>query len=46
MNKIIKAHEEKKANVKAEEVKDGAMPAYLLDREKTNPTKILSNSIK
>jgi ribosome biogenesis protein NSA2 len=46
MKKLIKAHEEKDAEVKAEEVKEGALPAYLLDREKTTDTKVLSNMIK
>ena len=46
MKKLIKAHEEKDVKVKAEEVKEGAIPAYLLDREKTSDSKILSNMIK
>lgn len=33
MKKLIKANEEKKVDVAKEEVKDGAVPAYLLDRE-------------
>jgi hypothetical protein len=33
MKKLIKAHEEKKADVKTQETKEGALPAYLLDRE-------------
>ena len=33
MQKLIKAHEEKKIDVKAADVKEGALPTYLLDRE-------------
>lgn len=46
MKKLIQAHEEKDTKVKAEEVKEGAVPTYLLDREKTNNSKILANTIK
>ncbi|KRW98367.1 hypothetical protein PPERSA_03539 [Pseudocohnilembus persalinus] len=46
MKKLIQAHEEKDTKVKADEVKEGALPAYLLDREKTNDSKILANTIK
>lgn len=46
MKKLIKANEEKKVDVQQEEVKDGAVPAYLLDREQTNSSKVLSNMIK
>ena len=42
----IKAHEEKNIEVKADDVKEGALPAYLLDRENVNRTKILSNMVK
>jgi ribosome biogenesis protein NSA2 len=47
MRKKIKAHEEKQAKVQ-EEVKrpEGAVPAYLLDRNEVNRTKVLSNMIK
>ena len=45
--KRIKAHEEKEATVKDEKEKtDGAVPAYLLDRNEVNRTKVLSNMIK
>lgn len=47
MKKTLKAHQEKDAKVKdADEVKPGAVPAYLLDREKQRRTKVLSNMIK
>ena len=47
MRKKIKAHEEKKANVQEETKReDGAVPAYLLDRNEVNRTKVLSNMIK
>lgn len=46
MKKLINAHEEKDTKVKADEVKEGAVPAYLLDREKTSDSKILANTIK
>ena len=46
MKKLIQAHEEKDTKVKADEVKEGAVPAYLLDRERTNDSKILANTIK
>lgn len=41
----IKAHEEKDVEVRAEP-KEGAKPAYLLDREETNRAKVLSNTLK
>lgn len=46
MRKMIKAHEEKGAEVKANEKPDGAIPGYLLEREEVNRTKILSNMVK
>lgn len=47
MKKTIKAHEEKMTKTKTEkEVQDGALPAYLLDRETQQRSKILSNQIK
>jgi len=47
MKKTIKAHEEKKTKQKStENVQEGAVPAYLLDREKQNRAKVLSNMIK
>jgi ribosome biogenesis protein NSA2 len=47
MRKAIKAHEEKEATAKDEGKKaDGAVPAYLLDRNEVNRTKVLSNMIK
>ena len=35
MKKMIKAHEEKDVEVKDLKAPEGAIPAYLLDREKT-----------
>ena len=47
MRKTIKAHEQKDATVKDQKEKvDGAVPAYLLDRNEVNRTKVLSNMIK
>ena len=47
MRKTIKAHEEKDATAKDEKKReDGAVPAYLLDRNEVNRTKVLSNMIK
>merc|ERR1711970_506733 len=46
MKKTIKAFEEKKTKEKKEEVPDGAIPAYLLDREGQSRAKVLSNMIK
>jgi ribosome biogenesis protein NSA2 len=45
MKKTIKAHEQKNADVKAK-TPENAIPTYLLDREETNRSKILSNTIK
>jgi ribosome biogenesis protein NSA2 len=47
MKKNIKAHEEKEATVTNDKkVSEGAIPAYLLDRNEVNRTKVLSNMIK
>lgn len=47
MKKNIKAHEEKEATVDStKKIEDGAIPAYLLDRNEVNRTKVLSNMIK
>ncbi|XP_074593958.1 NSA2 ribosome biogenesis factor-like IP259 [Brevipalpus obovatus] len=47
MKKTIKMHEEKLSKKKREEkVEDGAIPAYLLDRENQSRSKVLSNMIK
>jgi ribosome biogenesis protein NSA2 len=45
MKKTIKSHEEKETKQR-EEVPEGALPAYLLDREKQSRAKVLSNTIK
>ena len=43
----MKIHEEKQTKQKSnEKVQEGAVPAYLLDREKQNRAKVLSNMIK
>jgi ribosome biogenesis protein NSA2 len=46
MKKTIKMHEEKDAEVKVTKDNDTALPTYLLDRDQTNSSKILSNTIK
>ena len=46
MKKLIKAHEEKPAEVQANAKPDGAIPGYLLERQEVNRTKILSNMVK
>jgi len=48
IKKTIKAHEEKqtRGKPKEEKLKDGAVPAYLLDREIQTRGKVLSNMIK
>lgn len=43
----IKAHEEKqRKSTTSKDVAEGAIPAYLLDREKETRGKVLSNMIK
>ena len=43
----LRIHEEKDTKQRSNEtVSDGALPAYLLDREKQNRAKVLSNMIK
>jgi len=47
MKKTLKMHEERKTRQKKEdEVPEGAVPAYLLDREGQTRAKVLSNMIK
>ncbi|XP_010452561.1 PREDICTED: ribosome biogenesis protein NSA2 homolog [Camelina sativa] len=47
MKKTLKMHEESSSRRKADEnVREGAVPAYLLDREETTRAKVLSNTIK
>ncbi|KAJ1396060.1 Ribosomal protein S8e/ribosomal biogenesis NSA2 [Sesbania bispinosa] len=47
MKKTLKMHEESTSRRKADDnVQDGAVPAYLLDRENTTRAKVLSNTIK
>lgn len=46
LKKTIKMHEERTNKKVNKEVKEGAQPAYLLDREKINRSKVLSNTIK
>nr|CAG4649610.1 EOG090X0BLH [Scapholeberis mucronata]SVE93825.1 EOG090X0BLH [Scapholeberis mucronata] len=47
LKKTIKAHEEKKTRQKDEgKTPEGALPAYLLDRESTSQAKLLSSMVK
>eukprot|EP00033_Pygsuia_biforma_P000200 GCRY01000251.1.p1 GENE.GCRY01000251.1~~GCRY01000251.1.p1 ORF type:complete len:261 (+),score=55.45 GCRY01000251.1:129-911(+) len=47
MKKTIKQHEQKKAKATNDDVMpEGAVPAYLLDREGVSRAKVLSNSVK
>nr|CAG4648830.1 EOG090X0BLH [Polyphemus pediculus] len=47
LKRTIKAHEEKLSRKKEEgPVQEGAMPAYLLDRETTSQAKLLSTAVK
>jgi ribosome biogenesis protein NSA2 len=47
IKKTIKMHEEKTTKQKGEEpAREGAVPAYLLDRQEVNRAKVLSNMIK
>jgi len=46
MKKTLKMHEEKDAEVKVTKENEAALPTYLLDRDETNRSKILSNTIK
>lgn len=46
MKKTIKMHEERQTKQKTKEVPEGAVPAYLLDREQQSRAKVLSNMIK
>jgi ribosome biogenesis protein NSA2 len=46
MKKTIKQHDEKNTKVANEQVQEGAVPSYLLDRENQSRAKILSNMIK
>ncbi|CAF4332048.1 unnamed protein product, partial [Rotaria sordida] len=45
MKKTIKSHEEKETKQR-QEVPEGALPTYLLDREKQSRAKVLSNTMK
>lgn len=40
MQKMIKANEEKSIEIKLDEPDKGAVPAYLMDRENVNQTKV------
>jgi len=46
MKKTINAHSERDNKHEVEKGPEGAMPAYLLDREQTARAKVLSNTIK
>lgn len=45
MQKMIKANEEKAVEVKVDKPDEGAVPAYLLDRENVNQTKVWIKNI-
>ena len=40
MKKLINAHQEKMIDVKVDKPEEGALPAYLLDRENVNRSKV------
>jgi ribosome biogenesis protein NSA2 len=49
MKKTIHMHEEKQGKAKTKDsdmMKDGAVPAYLMDRENVSRAKVLSNTVK
>ncbi|KAI3661674.1 hypothetical protein MP638_002926 [Amoeboaphelidium occidentale] len=46
LKKTMKMHEEKDTKHTTEKVQEGAVPAYLLDRQETTRAKVLSNMIK
>lgn len=47
LHSSIKSHEEKeRRSTKKDEAPEGAVPAYLLDREQQTRGKVLSNMIK
>lgn len=47
MKKTLKMHEERNTKSKSDDnVPEGAVPAYLLDRETQTRAKVLSNMIK
>lgn len=46
MRKMIKQHEEKQQRSTIETPSEGAIPAYLLDRQKQAAGTVLSNAIK
>ncbi|XP_073980854.1 NSA2 ribosome biogenesis factor-like IP259 [Rhodnius prolixus] len=46
MKKKIKAHEEKQIKKTHENVKEGALPVYLLDRDIQSRAKVISNTLK
>lgn len=46
MKKTLKMHEKKDTKQKDEKTPEGAIPAYLLDRENQTRGKVLSNMIK
>lgn len=46
MKKTIRAHEMKQTETRQERLDDGPVPAYLLDREEQNRSKVLSNMLK
>ncbi|BAF22519.1 ribosome biogenesis protein NSA2 homolog [Oryza sativa Japonica Group] len=46
MKKTLKMHDESTSRQKVDDVQEGALPPYLLDRDQTQRAKVLSNTIK
>jgi ribosome biogenesis protein NSA2 len=46
MKKTIREHEEKGGKTRPEPIEEGAVPAYLMDREQQRNSKLLTNSLK
>ncbi|TVU47089.1 hypothetical protein EJB05_06669 [Eragrostis curvula] len=46
LKKTLKMHDESTTRNKVEDVQEGAVPPYLLDRDQTSRAKVLSNTIK
>ena len=46
MKKTIKQHEEKNAKSRADDIQEGAVPTFLMDREQQRNSKVLTNMVK
>lgn len=46
MKKTIKQHEEKNAKSRADDIEEGAVPTFLMDREQQRNSKVLTNMVK